>query len=586
MSYFGRILKYIWPLVKKYKLLFWGILAFFIVRVVIDFIIAPIYFKRFIDLISEAGLDRSAVARQVYALVLTIIGLHFLVTITARIRGYLYINFIVNMVRDLRNFAFQKLERHSYTFFSNTFAGSLVTKTRRFVNAFEMMFDVFIFNFVQIMVILVGVFAVLIQQPLIISGSLFGMVVAYIAAVSLLVKRKFKYDLLEAEQDSRISGRLADVFGNILAVKFFSAREQEIKSFGAYTDEGARRSARSWNWANIIDVTQSIASFLIWSVMLYLLSQLWIRGEISTGAVVLIEGYTTIILVRLWDLSNSLVRFMKGSGDMKELIDIFEITPDIKDPENPEPLRAKNGHIVFDNVYFKYGAGDEILSGFNLDIRPGERIGIVGHSGAGKSTITKLLLRLNDVTGGVITIDGQDIRNVTQDDLRRVISYVPQEPILFHRPIAENINYGNPRATQEEIIEVAQKAHAHEFISKLPRGYNTLVGERGVKLSGGERQRVAIARAMLKNAPILVLDEATSSLDSVSETLIQDAFTELMKGKTALVIAHRLSTIQKMDRIIVLDQGAIVEQGTHKELLAHGGVYADLWEHQTGGFLE
>jgi ATP-binding cassette, subfamily B, bacterial len=283
-------------------------------------------------------------------------------------------------------------------------------------------------------------------------------------------------------------------------------------------------------------------------------------------------------------LSNSMTKFMKSASDMKEVIDIFEITPDILDPENPEKLKMPSGHIIFKDVSFQYQMGEEVLINFNLNIASGERVGIVGHSGAGKSTLTKLLLRFNDVTSGAITIDGQDIRNITQDDLRSVISYVPQEPILFHRPIKENIAYGKPDARDEEIAEVARKAHADEFISKLPHGYDTLVGERGVKLSGGERQRVAIARAMLKDSPILMLDEATSSLDSVSEHYIQDAFTELMKGKTTIVIAHRLSTIQKMDRIIVLDKGIIAEEGTHSELLAKNGIYADLWNHQTGGF--
>ena len=230
--------------------------------------------------------------------------------------------------------------------------------------------------------------------------------------------------------------------------------------------------------------------------------------------------------------------------------------------------------------------GNEVLKGINLEVKPGERVGIVGHSGAGKSTITKLVLRLNDVTSGKIMIDGQDIRNVSQDDLRSAISYVPQESILFHRTIKENINYGKINATMNEIIEVSKKAHAHEFVLNLSKGYDTLVGERGVKLSGGERQRVAIARAMLKPAPILILDEATSSLDSISESYIQEAFTELMKGKTSIVIAHRLSTVQKMDRIIVLEKGKIVEDGTHKQLLRKKGFYRNLWDHQTGGFLE
>ena len=586
MSYFSKILKYIWPHVKRHQALFFGILVFFVVRILVDYIIIPIFFKQFIDIISSSGTDRTLLVEQVFYLVFIIIGLHLLVVATARTRGFLYIDFLVKVTKDLRNFTFQQIEKNSYTFFSNTFAGSLVTKSRRFVNAFENMFDVFIFNFVQVAVILVGVFIVLINESLLISGILFNLVFIYVVTVAFLVRKKFKYDLLEAEQDSRISGRLADVFSNISAVKFFSARNNEIKSFGAYTEEGALRSRRAANWGNIIDVTQSAFSFIIGSVLLYVLAKLWLANQISTGTVVLVESYMTIILVRLWDLSNSLVRFMKSAGDMKEMVETFELRPDIMDPTNPAKLKITRGHIVFKGVFFKYGQGEEVLSDFNIEVKPGERIGIVGHSGAGKSTITKLLLRLNDVSEGSITIDGQNIRSVTQDDLRSVISYVPQEPILFHRPIRENISYGKVSATPDEITEVAQTAHAHEFISKLPKGYDTLVGERGVKLSGGERQRVAIARAMLKNAPILVLDEATSSLDNISETYIQDAFNELMKGKTTIVIAHRLSTIQKMDRIIVLDQGKIVEEGTHQELLTKQGFYAELWEHQTGGFLE
>jgi ATP-binding cassette subfamily B protein len=277
---------------------------------------------------------------------------------------------------------------------------------------------------------------------------------------------------------------------------------------------------------------------------------------------------------------------MKVMTDMQEMIDLFDAHVDITDPENPEVLKIRAGCISFKNVSFAYNNRASILSNFNLDIKPGERIGLVGHSGAGKSTLTKVILRFAETSGGSVTIDDQDIKKITQNDLRSAISYVPQESILFHRSLAENISYGKPKATMEEIIEVAKKAHAHEFISKLPQGYDTLVGERGIKLSGGERQRIAIARAMLKNAPILILDEATSSLDSVSEKYIQDALNELMKGKTTIVIAHRLSTIQKMDRIIVLDKGKIAEEGTHSELLEKNGIYSDLWNHQTGGFLE
>jgi ATP-binding cassette, subfamily B, bacterial len=285
-------------------------------------------------------------------------------------------------------------------------------------------------------------------------------------------------------------------------------------------------------------------------------------------------------------LGRSLTRAMKALTDMQEVVDIFDTPIDILDSKKPENLKMQEGQVVFKNVSFAYKNGREVLKNFNLEIASGEHVGLVGHSGAGKSTITKLLLRFSDTLEGSIFIDGQDIKSVTQNELRSVISYVPQESILFHRTIRENIAYSRPGATEEEIIEVAKKSFAHEFIINLSKGYDTLVGERGIKLSGGERQRIAIARAMLKDSPIIVLDEATSSLDSVSEEYIQKGFNKLMEGKTTMVIAHRLSTIQKMDRIIVLDQGKIAEEGTHKELLDKGGVYANLWSHQTGAFLD
>lgn len=586
MFSFRKIFKYVWPQMRKRKWVFFCIVVVFSSRVFFGEIVIPLYFKKIIDIFSKGLGSPEIVSYDIYKLLFIIIGIHILVFFIARIIKFVLLKFEVDVIRDLRNFAFQKIENHSQTFFANTFAGSLVTKARRFVGGFEITFEIFLYNFLKFFVILTSVFVVLIYQSQIIS-LVFGIwVVVHMAIVSFLVKRKVAYDLSEAEQDSRISGRLADVFSNILAGKFFSARSKEIDSFGKYTAEGAKRSKKASFMGAKIDLIQHLLIICVQGITLYLVITLWLQGQISTGTVVLIETYMVIVSNNLWEFGNSLTRFMKSIADMQEMVDIFEIIPDILDPKNPEALKMKEGRIIFHNVSFKYQMGEEVLTDFNLDIKPGERVGIVGHSGAGKSTITKLLLRFNDITEGSITIDGQDIRNVTQDDLRSVISYVPQEPILFHRPIKENINYGKIDASQEEVIDVAIKAHADDFISKLPKGYDTLVGERGVKLSGGERQRVAIARAMLKDSPILMLDEATSSLDSISESYIQDAFTELMKGKTTIVIAHRLSTIQKMDRIIVLDKGKIVEEGTHKELLSKDGLYADLWNHQTGGFLQ
>jgi ATP-binding cassette subfamily B protein len=277
----------------------------------------------------------------------------------------------------------------------------------------------------------------------------------------------------------------------------------------------------------------------------------------------------------------------RAFGDSADMTEILQLRAEIQDPDQPEDSSIHRGRIDFKDVGFSYGeAHDPLFKRLSFVIKPGEHVGLVGHSGGGKSSLVQLLSRVMDINSGEILIDGQDIKNLRQRDLRKAIAYVPQEPLLFHRSLMENIRYGRPEATDEEVIAVAKMAHAHDFIEKLSEGYGTLVGERGVKLSGGQRQRVAIARAMLKNAPILVLDEATSALDSESEILIQDALWKLMEGRTSIVIAHRLSTIQKMDRIIVLEDGKIAEQGSHKELLAKNGTYAKLWAHQSGGFLE
>ncbi len=586
MSLFRAIFKYVWPQMRKYRVACSAIFFLFGARIFLEGIIRPIYFKKIIDSLSLAGIDRMSVSDAVIRLVIVTILLNFVITVIARTCKFIMYYFEINVMRELRDFSFEKITKFSQTFFANTFSGSLVTKSRRFVGSFETMFDTLVYNFYSAIILFVGIFIVILQQSKLIALFFIIFIVIYALIIFVFLKRKIRYDAIEAQSDSRIGGRLADVFGNILAVKIFSSRKNEENSFKEVTQDAAQKSKTAWYFAAKIEVIQGFFSFAMLSAILYITVKLWLNGTISTGTVVLIQTYIVIILDRLWDLSNALMKFMKSAADMKEIIDIFEITPDINDPKNPEVLKMKEGHLVFDNVSFSYKNSQEVFSNFNIDIRPGERIGLVGHSGAGKSTFTNLILRFTDVTSGSITIDGQDIRNVTQDDLRSAVSYVPQESILFHRTIRENIAYGKPNATDEEIVEVAKKAYAHEFIEKLSNGYNTYVGERGVKLSGGERQRIAIARAMIKDAPVLILDEATSSLDSISEQYIQEAFNELMKGKTTIVIAHRLSTIQKMDRIIVLEGGKIVEEGTHKELLDKNGQYADLWNHQVGGFIE
>lgn len=394
------------------------------------------------------------------------------------------------------------------------------------------------------------------------------------------------YDLREASMDSRSIAQYADTVSNTLTIKLFGSKEREFQSFQKTTSlwEDIRRKA--WLMRNYSIAIQGVLFIILEVGIMFFTVYLWSKGQVSVGTIMLIQIYIFGTFDAVWGFGRALMDIEKSLSDAKEMVDIFEKKPSVQDPKRPEKCRITKGDIELKNVSFFYEKGNrKIFENFSLHIYPGEKVGLVGHSGAGKTTITKMLLRFLDVTSGSVLIDGQNIRRIRQDDLRRSISYVPQEPLLFHRTIRENISYGKSDATDEEVIAVAKKAHAHEFIEKLAQGYDTLVGERGVKLSGGERQRVAIARAMLKNAPILVLDEATSSLDSLSEKHIQLALDELMKGRTTIVIAHRLSTIQKMDRILVVENGRVSEEGSHKDLVDQGGVYATFWKQQAGGFI-
>ena len=318
--------------------------------------------------------------------------------------------------------------------------------------------------------------------------------------------------------------------------------------------------------------------------VVYLSLKDWKAGLLTVGDLVLLQTYLVRMYEKLWNAGKNIRTVYEAISDANEMTALLVQPNSVLDKEGSININVKKGEISFSEVSFKYGER-EVVKGLNLTIAPGERVALVGPSGGGKSTLLKLLFRFYDLSGGKITIDGQNIAVVTQESLRNSLSLVPQDPILFHRPLIENIRYARQDATDEEVIHAAKLAHAHEFIEKLSHGYQTMVGERGIKLSGGERQRVAIARAILKNAPILILDEATSSLDSESEMLIQDALSTLMKGRTTIVVAHRLSTIMAMDRIVVIKDGLIIEEGKHEELIkANQGMYQKLWEIQAGGF--
>lgn len=582
---FWTIISYFWPNILKYKKTF--VLAFlgYGTAIVLAGTVAPLYYKQIIDVASSPG----APSEKEFLLLTILFKLGifvFLYNVFFRIADFSMTFCQSNVLRDLRNYAFDKITNHSYVFFTNNFAGGLVAKAKRFVSSFESLHDTITFKLWTTVVKIVSIFVVLFWTMPILGFVFFFWCAVYIFIISLFVKKKFKLDLVESEADSRVTGRFADTITNILNIKTFASKKDESEGFMKVTEEEKKARNKAWRFNNITFTAQGFLLVSLELIGMYFTIKLWVNGSISSGSVVLVQMYIGGIFGSVWDLGRSITQFYKSVASASEMVEIFETVPDILDPINPEKCVIDKGDISFDKISFSYGEKIPVFDDFSLEIKAGQKVGLVGHSGSGKTTITKLLLRFVDTQKGVIAIDGQNIAGIKQDDLRKNISYVPQDPILFHRTLKENIAYGNPEATEEEIIVAAQKAHAHEFISSFPSGYETLVGERGVKLSGGERQRVAIARAMLKNAPILILDEATSSLDSVSEKYIREAFDELMKDKTAIIIAHRLSTIQKMDRIIVLDKGKIIEDGTHKELLAKKGAYHNLWEHQTNGFLE
>jgi ATP-binding cassette, subfamily B, bacterial len=417
--------------------------------------------------------------------------------------------------------------------------------------------------------------------------ALFSVVYVVIAALVSHPVRRIGAE--HAATESTQTGHLADAIANVMAVKSFAGERYERQRFAEATERThdsllrlSRAHMRQMAWFGGLTSVISIGAFAVATDGV-------VSGGAELGTMFLIVNYTISAVQQLFKFSSSGLRtYNRAFGDAADMIEILQRESDVRDPAEPEPSQIGAGEVRFEDVTFRHaGARDTLFDGLNLRIEEGERVGLVGHSGAGKTSFTRLLLRFSDLDGGRILLDGQDISRITQADLRAAIAYVPQEPLLFHRSISDNIAYGRLDADQSEIELAATQANVTEFVSTLPYGFDTLVGERGIKLSGGQRQRIAIARAMLKDAPILLLDEATSALDSGSEVLIQDALWTLMEGRTTIVIAHRLSTIQRMDRIIVLDEGRIVEMGAHSELLDNpDGVYASFWAHQSGGFLE
>lgn len=493
------------------------------------------------------------------------------------------------VIYELNRKVFDTLAEQSMEFHTNRFGGSLVSQSNKFTGAFARLADLYLFNIAPMIYSFVFTFVILAPILPWFALALAAFAVIFMSIAWLSFRSIRELNVVEAETHNKVSGQIADSITNIMAVKSFSREKHEKKRFEKFASDAREAGFKIRTaviirdfWFGLIITCIMTAAFVT-----LIFGNVWFG--VAIGTLMLAVSYSMQILGNLWGFNGMLRQLNRIFGDAREMSLILNTQQTVADATDAKKLKASAGKIALNDVTFRHADAkkdDTIFKHFNLVINSGERVGLVGHSGSGKTTLTKLILRFADIQEGEVLIDGQSISAVTQESLREAVAYVPQEPMLFHRSLRENIMYGKPDATEEEVVQAARRANALEFIEKLPERFDTLVGERGVKLSGGQRQRIAIARAILKDAPVLILDEATSALDSESEKLIQEALAELMKGRTSIVIAHRLSTISKLDRIIVMDDGKIIEDGNHETLLEAKGQYARLWAHQSGGFIE
>lgn len=582
-----RTLYYYWQSSKKYKWYAIGTIISTPIVVLIRTSLIPLIFAEMIDAIS-GGLTEEQIIPVLLPKGIALIALYlFGSAILGWLRVYWCWKYELLALYDLGTVCFNAISAQSMRFHSDRFSGSLVSQTNKFIGSFERFFDLIIFDILYLISMVVFIMVILFPRSPLFAVALLVLIALYVMCSALTFKKISHLSKERAEAENKQTGQLADSVSNILSVKSYGRESHERHRYANFNRASYNAGIAQMNATMKRDLAFNFVNIGIIAVLVVFMMAGGPIFGLSVATLILIVNYSMSIMGELWNVNNIFKHINRVFGDAYEMTQILDTKDDVKDIADAKALKVEKGEIDFENIRFKHAdAKEAIFNNFSLSIKPGERVGLVGISGSGKTTLTKLLLRFADVDDGEIKIDGQNIGEVQQISLRENIAYVPQETSLFHRSIAENIAYAKPDAPRKEIIRAAKLANAHDFIMSLPDGYDTLVGERGIKLSGGQRQRVAIARAILKDAPILVLDEATSALDSESEALIQDALEKLMKGRTSIVVAHRLSTIASMDNIVVLEGGKIIEQGTHRQLIKKGGAYDKLWSRQSGAFLD
>ncbi len=586
---FKQIVLYWAAAARPFRWYFVGIYAAYAVGITAEHVLIPIFYQKIVDgmVLSPTEMSEAAVSSS-YAALITYIWYVGILSATRigmyRLGDWFFDYFRLGTVRNLENGMFGDYLRHGRKFFVNNFAGSLLNDHRQMRSAFDVFMDHGTFTFFWWLIVFTGsLVALAIVFPIGAIGILVWFALYLVIAI-LISKKKLYHERKVSKLNSSMTGLLADNLSNAMTIKTFGAERREQRHYGHRNEVRHQARHRNKYWSRWRNGLQGIMLIILDVGILGVGAYYWMIGKISPGIIVLILYYANSISSEVWNFSRMINAMTQAYADANKFMEHIRVQPDIRDPQKASQDGINAGGIQLENIGFTYPEGANVFNDFDLEIHPGEKVGIVGPSGSGKSTIVTLLQRHMDVQKGAILIDGVDIRRLPQAYLRSKISLVPQDPSLFHRSLRENIAYGKPKASMEEIIAAARKAQAHEFIMETPQGYETMVGERGIKLSGGQRQRIAIARAILEaeSAPIVIFDEATSSLDNVAEKEIQAAIDAALSDseRTGIIIAHRLSTLRNVDRILVLDQGQIVEQGTHRTLMLQGGLYAKLYTSQ------
>ncbi len=584
-----RTLHYYWAVTKNHMGYFIGLMLSTICFVALLTYGNPFVMSLIVDRVSAEPVAADQVFNVFGPYILALVLINVFGQTASKLQDFFLFKLEIAVSYDLATMSFDALSNQSMTFHSNRYGGTLVSQTTKFTNAYNQVIETINFPFMPVLCSVTFTILILAPRVPIYVAILLVLLIIYACISYLMYKRILHLNEEAAGAQNQLSGELSDAVTNILSVKTSGREDYERELFDKANKEVVRRDTKRM----LSSLTRGIITVCITVTIMSVVAVFIAGGNawfgITPGTLVMMFTYTYTITNQFNFINTGLQRFNRAFGDASGMTEVLDEPRLVDDEPDAKPLEVTEGAIDFSGLNFWYTDGDtktKVFDEFNLHIPAGQRVGLVGKSGAGKTTLTKLLLRLSDIQEGEILIDGQNVAKTTQQSLRRQVAYVPQEALLFHRTIAENIAYGRPDATMEQIREAARQANALEFIEQLPEGFETITGERGIKLSGGQRQRIAIARAMLADCPILVLDEATSALDSESEKLVQDALEKLMRGRTSIVVAHRLSTVASLDRIVVLDHGKIVEDGPHAELVDQGGEYASLWNRQTGGYME